>query len=143
MDGLSVAASVIAVVDISAKIASLCFQYSVSVKDAKGDVGRLHQKVTDIKNVLEQLQRLLKQDKSQLSTTRALPESLQKCSKELEKLEDKLKDHLEPSQRRKAMQRLGLRALKWPFTSKEVEKMVASLQQYENTFSLALQVDQT
>jgi hypothetical protein len=35
MEGLSGAASVIAVVDLSAKVASLCFQYLVAVKDAK------------------------------------------------------------------------------------------------------------
>ena len=57
----------IAVVDISAKVASLCFQYSVAVKDAKADIERLHRKVTDINNVLEKLQQLLdKQEKSQL-----------------------------------------------------------------------------
>ncbi|KAI2475126.1 hypothetical protein Ptr902_13251 [Pyrenophora tritici-repentis] len=38
MDGLSGAASVIAVVDISVKISSLCYQYSVAVKDAKNDI---------------------------------------------------------------------------------------------------------
>jgi hypothetical protein len=55
MDGLSGAASVIAVVDISAKVASLCFQYSVAVKDVKADIERLLGKVKDVKNVLEKL----------------------------------------------------------------------------------------
>ena len=55
---------------------------------------------------------------------------------------EKLKRRLEPSNTRKAMSRLGVRALKWPFTSKEVEKIVADLERYKQTFSLALQVDQ-
>ena len=38
MDGLSGAVSVIAVINISAKIASLCYQYSVAVEDAKDDI---------------------------------------------------------------------------------------------------------
>lgn len=140
MDGLSGAASVIAVVDISAKVTSLCFQYSVAVKDAKRDIGRLQQKVTDIKKLLEGLQQLLdKQDQSQLSTTRKMADSLEQCHQQLQGL----KAQLEPSQSRRAMQRVGIRALKWPFTSKQVEKMVVSLEQYEHTFSLALQVDQT
>jgi septal ring factor EnvC (AmiA/AmiB activator) len=139
MDGLSGAASVIAVVDISAKVASLCFQYSVAVKDAKRDIERLQQKVTEIRNVLEQL---LKQDKSQLSTTRTLLDPLQRCSQELKDLEAKLKAKLESSPGRKAMKRFGFRALKWPLTSKEVEKAVQNLEKYENTFSLALQIDQ-
>jgi septal ring factor EnvC (AmiA/AmiB activator) len=140
MDGLSGAASVIAVVDISAKVASLCFQYSVAVKDAKRDIGRLQKKVTDIKNALEKLQQLLdKQDKSQLPTTRKMVDSLKECHQQLQGL----KAQLEPGRGRKTMQRVGFRALKWPFSSKHVEKMIVSLEQYEHTFSLALQVDQT
>ncbi|KAF2258043.1 vegetative incompatibility protein HET-E-1 [Lojkania enalia] len=144
MDGHSGAASVIAVVDISAKVASLCFQYSVAVQDAKEDIGRLQQKVTDIENIVEKLQQLLdKQDKSQLSTVRTLLDPLEKCSQELKELETKLKAKLEPSVGRKAMQRFDIRALKWPLTSKEVEKTVKNLESYGNTFRHALQVDQT
>ncbi|EMD67547.1 hypothetical protein COCSADRAFT_111408 [Bipolaris sorokiniana ND90Pr] len=144
MDPLSGAASVIAVIDISAKVASLCFQYSVEVKHAKGDIERLHQKVNDIYNVLEKLRQLLgKQHKSQLSTIRSLLDPLQRCSQELERLKATLQAKLKPSQSRKAMQRFGIRALKWPLTSKEVENTVRNLETYGNTFSLALQVDQT
>jgi hypothetical protein len=140
MDGLSGAASIIAVVDISAKVASLCFQYSVAVKNANTDIERLRKKVTDIKNVLDVVQRLLdKQDKSQLLTTRKLLDSLKECHQQLQGL----KAQLEPGKGRKVMQRFGFRALKWPFTSKEMEKIVVSLEQYEHTFTLALQVDQT
>ena len=134
----------IAVIDISAKVASLCFQYSVEVKHAKGDIERLHQKVNDIYNVLEKLRQLLgKQHKSQLSTIRSLLDPLQRCSQELERLKATLQAKLKPSQSRKAMQRFGIRALKWPLTSKEVENTVRNLETYGNTFSLALQVDQT
>ncbi|KAF2738129.1 hypothetical protein EJ04DRAFT_429802 [Polyplosphaeria fusca] len=139
MSGLSGAASVIAVVDISAKVASLCFQYSNEVKHAKEDIERLRRKVNDINNVLGELQRLLKQSKSQLSTTREMVDSLKECYQQLQDL----KVQLELSRGRKAMRRVGIQALKWPFTSKQVEKMVVSLEQYQHTFSLALQVDQT
>ena len=59
MDGLSGAASVIAVIDISAKIASLCYQYSVAVKDAKNDIARVQRKVSDITHILEKIKQLL------------------------------------------------------------------------------------
>lgn len=75
----------------------------------------------------------------QLSTTRKLIASLKECYQQLQGL----KTQLEPNRGRKAMQRIGIRALKWPFTSKQVEKIVTSLEQYEHIFSLALQVDQT
>lgn len=133
----------IAVIGISAKVASLCYQYITKVKDAKEDIQRLGDTVTDTKNVLEKLQRLLhKHDKSQLSTTNTLL-ALQGCSKELEELEAKLKAKLERHGRRTVMRGFGLRALKWPLTSKEVEKIVQNLEKYGHTFSLALQVDQT
>jgi hypothetical protein len=144
MGGFSGAASAIAVVDLSAKVASLCAEYSVAVKYAKGDIKRLQRTVNEIKTVLEELKRLLdKQDKSQLSTTRTLVEPLQKCSQALEGLEAKLRIKLVPTRGRTAMQRSGMQALNWPLTSKEVEKMVISLDQYRYTFSLALQVDPT
>ena len=41
------------------------------------------------------------------------------------------------------MSRIGVQALKWPFTSKEVEKLVASLESYEQIYTLALLTDQT
>lgn len=143
MDGLSGAASVIAVVDISAKVASLCFQYSVAAKDAKRDITRLQQKVTNIKSVLEELQQLVDKQGSQLPSTHKLLESLKQCRQQLQDLEGKLKTNLEPSGRRKAMSKLGFRALKWPLTSKEVEKAVQNLENYGNIFDHALQVDQT
>jgi hypothetical protein len=140
MDGLSGAASIITVIDISAKVVSLCFHYSLAVKDAKRDIERLQNKVTDIKDILEEIRRLLDgQDKIQFSATRKLLDSLKECQRQLQGLHAQL----EPHRGRKVMQRIGFRALKWPFTGKQVEKMVNSLEQYEQTFSLALQVDQT
>ena len=128
----------IAVIDISTKVASLCYQYSVEVKHAKGDIERLRSKVNDTKTVLEKLQQL-EQNSPQLSTTRKMVDSPKQCHKQLQGL----KDQLEPGRSRKAMQRFGIRALKWPFTSKEVEKTVQNIESYQATFSLALQTDQT
>ena len=137
MDGLSGAASVIAVVDISAKIVSLCYQYSVTVKDAKNDVECIKKKVDDVKRVLEGVKKLLdRPHKARLSTTYNLFMSLEQCLREL----GSLKSRLESS---KAISRFGVRALKWPFTSKQVEKIVSSLEAHKHTFTLALQIDQT
>ena len=138
MDGLSAAASVTAIVDISAKLASLCFQYAVAVKDAKKDIDRLRKTITDIGNVLEEVKQLLdRQDKAQLSTTRKLSDSLEECRQQLQGLNVQL----EPGKTRKTMHRFSMRTLKWPFTSKQVEKTVAGFEEYKHTFSLALQVD--
>lgn len=140
MDGLSGAASVIAVIDMSAKIATLCFQYSVTVKDAKEDIERVQRKVGNITHILEKIKQLLdSQDKTRLSATQGLFESLKQCLGDLEDLKAKL----DPGKTRKIMNRIGFRALKWPFTSKQVDKVVSNLEGYERSFSSALQVDQT
>ena len=140
MDGLSAAASIIAVIDISAKIASLCFQYSVAVKNAKEDIQRIQKKANDIGHTLGELrQGLGRPDGTRLSATHKLTESLQACLVLLQKLETQL----ESGKTRKTIWRLGGRALKWPFKSKELEKIIASLEKYEQTFSLSLQIDQT
>jgi hypothetical protein len=140
MDGLSGAASVIAVIDISAKITSICYQYSIAVKEAKDDIERVQRKVRDITHILKKLKLLLdSQDKTRLSSTHRLLESLSQCLGELEDVKAKL----DPGKTRKTMSRIGFRALKWPFTSKQVDKIVSTLEGYQHTFMLALQVDQT
>ena len=139
MDGLSGAASVVAIIDISAKITSLCYQYFVAVKGAKIEIERLQKKVADIERVLKNIKKLLDgPHKARLPTTHNLFESLEQCSKELKHLEEEL----EPGKTRKVMSRVGLRALKWPFTSKKVEMIISSMEGYEHTFTLALQADQ-
>ena len=140
MDGLSAAASVTAVIDISAKIASLCFQYSIAVKNAKSNIERLQHKVADIKNILGELNQLLEgRNAARLPASHELSDSLKACLWQLETV----KAQLEPGKTRKTMSRFGLRALKWPFTGKEVEKIVTDLESYGQAFSLALHVDQT
>lgn len=143
MEGLSGAASVIAVIDISAKITSLCFQYSIAVKNAKKDIERLRQKISDINDVLQEVKRLLDGgDKMLLSATHKLSNSLSNSLKECFLQLQELNTQLKPGKTHKTMSRFGVRALKWPFTSKEVEKLVASLEGYEQIYTLALQKDQ-
>lgn len=84
MDGLSGTASIIAVVDISAKVASPCFQYSLAVKDAKNDITRLQRKVGDVKGVLENTKQLLDgPGKARLPTTDTLSVPLKQCLEDL------------------------------------------------------------
>ena len=131
------AASVIAMIDVSAKVASLCFQYLNDVKDAEEDIQHLKKKVDDIRDILRELkQRLERPDETRLPVTRTLTQSLQECLILLQKLEAQL----ELSKTRKAMRQLG--AMEWYFRIQEMEKIVASLGKHEQTFSLLLQIDQ-
>jgi hypothetical protein len=139
MDGLSGAASVIAVIDVSVKVTALCSQYITAVKSAKNDIECIKKKVSDIKHIVEGIKKLLDgPHKAQLSTTHGLFQSLEQCLQQLQQLEEQL----EPGKTRKAMSRFGVRALKWPFTSRQVEDILSSLEAYERSFTIALGVDQ-
>ena len=140
MDGVSAASSVIAVADLSAKVAVLCFQYSKKVLHAQADIGRLQGQVQRLDAVLQNARRLIEGPNSQpLVASREAAKSLEECKAELERLRIKL----EPDPQRKAMSRLGFRALKWPFSSQEIEGIMTRLEGYQHTVTLGLQIDQT
>jgi hypothetical protein len=139
-EALGVASSVIAVVDLSAKVLSLCLQYSREVKNAKDDIEKLCEEVATFQATAKELETLVegprgKELKASRQLTSAIKDGLSRL-KELEK-------QLEPSTGRKRMSRFGIRALKWPFESKEVKGTVEGLERCRGTISLALNIDQT
>lgn len=89
------------------------------------------------RNILGGAKQLLdERGTTRLSTAHKPIDSLSGCLLRPEEL----KAQLDPGKTRKTMERLGIRALQWPFMREEVEKIV-SLERYEQTFVLALQVD--
>ncbi|KAK3192426.1 hypothetical protein K4F52_001639 [Lecanicillium sp. MT-2017a] len=140
MEGLSVAASVIAVVELSAKVASLCLQYSKDVKHAKDNIVRLRLQVTDLGYASASVQQLLDgPNGSSLKASQQLLVAIRDGESQLQELHKTLC----PRNARQALSRQGLRSLKWPFQSKDIEKIVQDLGRCTQTISLALQVDQT
>ncbi|KAF5696817.1 heterokaryon incompatibility protein het-E-1 [Fusarium globosum] len=123
-EALGVASSVIAVVDLSAKILSLCLQYSREVKNAKDDIDRLHKEVAAFQNTTEKLKALLEEARGrELKTSQQLLSVIEDGRSRLEKLEQQL----QPPTHRKVMSRFGARAFKWPFECKDVEGIIQNL----------------
>ena len=140
MEALGVTANVIAVVDLSAKVATLLFQYSTAVAHARADIKRLHEQTQSLERTLQQANRLLKEPSSQpLTASRELLDQLQACREEL----DRLRAKLEPGTARKAMRRFGLRALKWPFSSQGTDAIMVAFQRHQQNIAFSLQIDQT
>jgi len=140
MEGFGAAASVIAVIELSAKVASHVVQYSCAVKDAPNNITRLQGEIQSLKNMLGDVKQLLNGPGSaKLSASQKLLEALNDCFSQLKALAK----ILEPGKTRKAMSRLGVRALRWPFESIEVDKIVRELERCKQTISLALEIDQT
>ncbi|GJD05088.1 hypothetical protein ColKHC_13913 [Colletotrichum higginsianum] len=138
MEGLGIAANVIAVVDLSAKIATICFQYSKDVKDAKNDIERVIRETTAFSKLANGVQdRLAGPHGATLSTSHILSGIFENAKLRLEELDEKL----EPSRSRKAMRRFGVRALQWPFQSNDVEKALKDLARYTEAITLGLQID--
>jgi hypothetical protein len=141
MDGLSAAAGVIAVVQISGQVFLLCQTYYLEVKEARTDIQRLRDEVTSLQDVLTNVADLAEDPSSaKLSILSLLNQQdgpVQQCQRDLLELVAKL----EPGQGKNKMKQFGLRALKWPFSSKDVEKLLTTIGRYKVTFNLALTAD--
>ncbi|KAM6510855.1 hypothetical protein FSOLCH5_011300 [Fusarium solani] len=139
-EAVGLAASVIAIIDLSAKVATLCLQYSTAVGNARADITHLQRRLNDLSPCLQRTQRLLNgPNKHALETSQSLVDCFDDCTQELARVQSRL----DPGKARKAMRRFGLRALKWPLDSKEVNGIISNLDDYKQTIMLCLQVDQT
>ena len=141
MDGLSAAASVIAVIQVSSQIFDLCRTYYLNVKEARQDIDRLRNEVASLQDVLVHVVDLTNDPNASSSRTLDLISQedgpLKQCQSELEDLATKLN----PGDSTNKMN-LALRALKWPFKSKEVDKTLAAIGRYKASVVLSLTTDQ-
>ncbi|KAK4246670.1 hypothetical protein C7999DRAFT_41908 [Corynascus novoguineensis] len=144
MEVLGAAASVIAVVELAAKVGSLCLEYSSAIRSAKSDIERLRKHTESLKITVDGARKLLQGPHgAQLETSQKLHKALADTYSQLDDVATKLEAKLYTGRTTKVMRRLGLRALKWPFESKEVDKIIANLQRDQDSFANALQIDQT
>lgn len=140
MSGVELPGLIIASVTITAQIAKKCGQYTLDVKDAKDDAGRLKSEVEELQNVLRECDVLLKSAKHEtIAASSALLEAVKRSNIQLEELDKKL----EGGKTRKAMGRVGWRALKWPLKRSQLDKTIQELERCKSSITLALQVDQT
>jgi hypothetical protein len=107
--------------------------------ESQGRYQSAYQEVTNLSIVATRVQYLLNEPRgSALATTAALRSLLENSYTQLEQLQAKLK----PSIFRKTIRRFGFRALKWPFNSKDAEKVVQDVMRHTQAISIALQIDQ-
>lgn len=140
MDGVSAAASVLALIEISLKVVSVCADYYSNVQNAKNDIDRVRLEIEAFLDVLRSLHKLAQNPKNaDIFASKSLSDSIEQCRLDLQKLQSKL----DLGKGRKTMSRLGIRALKWPFESKDIQQVMGALERYKSTFSLNLSVNQT
>lgn len=142
MDPVSIAASVIAIIQISGKVTSLCWDYRSTVASARRDITRILDEVNSLRTVLESLVKLAENedpDEQALSTLRSLAKpsgTLQQCQIELVDLEKELRKYA-PS-----TGKLSSSILKWPFKEKEVSHHLSHIASLKQNLQLALLTDQ-
>lgn len=140
MDGLSSAASVIAVIQLSGSLVKLCGGYIREVKDAWEGILALQQAITGLQGTLQDLKEFIQSNNAKaLRTSSRLVSNIADCLSDLQALEARL----DPVKGRRLMRKVGLRALKWPLKRTEAEGVAKNLERYKSLFLLSLQVDQT
>jgi hypothetical protein len=76
-------------------------------------------------------------NRTRLSASLKLSKEIDGCVSELTTLDQILNSN----KSRKAISRVGFRALKWPFESKAVNKIISRLKRYKQLVSLVLQIN--
>ncbi|KAG7410105.1 Vegetative incompatibility protein HET-E-1 [Fusarium oxysporum f. sp. raphani] len=136
-EALGIASSVIAVVDLSAKVISWCVRYAQDVSHAKEDKKRLAEEVTRLHLASVNARHLLRGPHgSRLKTSHALYLAAVNSQSQLRRIESQL---VEGSGQAK----INFEALKWPFKSKDVQSVIQDLDRCTKAIYSALEVDQT
>lgn len=144
MEPLSITASVVAVIQISSKIMSICSDYIRDVKDAPSDLQKIMLEVAALKGIFEALRLLIppKDDANAAGSQQSyffLSDSVDGCARELQCLESlfpKPDDCSSGVKRRKCLPSLS--SLAWPLKAHRAKKHLENLLQYKTTVSLAL-----
>ncbi|KAJ4265255.1 hypothetical protein NW764_015666 [Fusarium oxysporum] len=137
LEGIGIAANIIAVVDLSAKVIGWCARYAQDVKNAKEDKARLSREVTRLHLELQNARDLLNGTQSlRLKASHAVFLATADSESQLRYLEKSLAFSQQSGKMR-------LDALKRPFQSKEVDVIAQALRRCTEAIHSALQVDQT
>ncbi|KAK6518920.1 hypothetical protein TWF281_003612 [Arthrobotrys megalospora] len=160
-------ASVIAIVDLAAKIAKICAGYINEVRDYEVEIKAVKDRVQCTGKVLEELDGLLKgPHQEKLKTSLQLQNTLTACKDELEELLKRIErkspvtaNQPGPSNKPSkgfmkffSSHKKGTtgatisnvaRILIWPIEKAEVAKIITRLEGMEDAIKLAIQIDQT
>lgn len=136
----SLAASILTIIELSTKVISKCFEYSRAVKHATDDIERVREEITNLGAVVKKLHALLRNPHgARLHTSQELHNALESAQAQLRSLHDKLT----LGRSREAVIKIGLRSLRWPFESKEVDKILQNFAVCIQTITIGLETDQT
>lgn len=145
-EAFGVAAGVIAVLQITSSVLSVCYDYNAAIRDAPWELPRIQQELEDLRNVLQRLEPLTRHaeisDPAQLQTLNLLCGPLQTFLEVIKQLKEKL----EPPEwtkkwgpKRKAL----VQSLRWPIKEVETKIILVMIGRFKETLQLAFHADQT
>ena len=139
-EGLAVAASIIAVIQITGSVTSLCRMYIGKVRGADKEIFQIINTVASVKGVLEFLQSFVDDDENQsrLPLLYSLSHQhgpLEMCRIALTDIESKL--------RPKRDQSGVLKAITWPWKWKDIGPVLEDIEKQKTLMLLAMQGDTT
>jgi hypothetical protein len=141
MDPLSITGTLIAVLQVTTAVISICYDYRQGVASSSRDVLLMSSELNALKDVLESLLRLVENSQSseegQFPTVEKLAQkggTLDNLRGELERLKEKL-------QPQEGWRKLRA-ALVWPLKEGELRKCLGDLERGKSTVMLALSTDQ-
>ena len=126
----------IAVITLSAKVLSTIWTYYWEAKNARSDITALTDEIRGSQDVLQKVEDLLSR-----SSRVSLPASLETTLKQAQLDLTLIDKQIDPSKGTTRMRLFGKRALKWPFTKKEVEEWIARFDRLKTSINLALNTD--
>ena len=138
MDPLSAATSVAGLVGLTLNASRTMSSYCKSVKDAPKDVREITQELVSMYDVLCQLDELLRsqQLKSRVfESTSVLASAITTCGNSVNKISSKV-HRLELGGLARVWENL-----KWPFSEKETQKLLGTLQRCAATFQFSLTIE--
>ena len=152
MDPLSVTASIIAVLQATSAVVSICYDYSSAAQGSSWELLQIIDEVRGLRNVLETLEGLSRQAESRVSGVGSRLPSLEllcdprtgllaRCLTELTDLEKKLQPpgwSGPAGSRRTAL----IQASGWPLKKGAVERSLATIRRLQETLALAITADE-
>lgn len=148
-EALGIAGGVIAVLQITKSVLSVCSDYKAAVKGAPWELPGIQKETEDLLGVLQRLEPLALKgsasDPRQFANLALLsgPEGLiEVCRNDIARLEKKLKapDWMKAfGPRRQAL----VQSLRWPLKEADTKKIIQSIGRFTRVLNLALEADQT
>lgn len=132
--------TIIAVATTATTILSLLSNYVQGVKNAREDVEGLLKQIEDIRSLLLRIEKIAKSpDSAKLPALDTALTVITQTFSDIQELIEKVK----PKKSKRLMNKIGLQALKWPFTKERMANHITRLESEKVSLILALHADST